>query len=226
MLLKQFFDQESSTYTYLMATESREALIIDPVLEHLDDYLKALNSLDLKLVYCLDTHMHADHVTATGPLRKATACALAMGEQTKAEPIDLRLKDGDHLKINDLDLKAIYTPGHTDDSYCFKIGHRLFTGDTLLINATGRTDFQNGDPYKQYDSLFNKILTLPPETLVFPAHDYNGRTSSTIGNELNNNPRLQVKNAQEYAEIMQGLNLPEPKKIKTAIPKNLKCGLI
>ena len=145
-----------------------------------------------------------------------------MGEKSKSEVIDLKIKENDVIKIDGINLKAVYTPGHTDCSYSFLMKDRIFTGDTLLINGTGRTDFQNGDPYQSYDSIFNKILKLPKETLVFPAHDYNGKKYSTVENEKMNNPRLQVSSANEYAEIMNNLNLANPKMMDIAVPANVK----
>ncbi len=193
MIFEQLFDQKSSTYTYIIASgEGREALIIDPVIEHSDEYSTILNNLDLKLVKVIDTHIHADHISALNELNKRTNCIRVMGEKSKSEVIDLRIKDGEKIKVEEVELQAIYTPGHTDCSYSFLMNDRVFTGDTLLINGSGRTDFQNGNAYDAYDSIFNKLLKLPEKTLVFPAHDYNGKKFSTIENEKNNNPRLQV----------------------------------
>jgi glyoxylase-like metal-dependent hydrolase (beta-lactamase superfamily II) len=226
MIFRQLFDQDTGTYTYIIATgKSREAMIIDPIKSHTDSYIQLLNELDIKLAITLDTHVHADHITASGPLREATGCAYIMGEQTKAECVSVKVNDGEEIKVDGLTLKSLYTPGHTDDSYSYLLGDRVFTGDTLLIRATGRTDFQNGDSFAQYDSLFNKLLKLPEDTLVYPAHDYHGNTVSTIAEERDFNPRLQVKSAQEYADLMAGLNLPLPKYIDIAVPANLKCGL-
>ena len=227
MFFRQFFEPVSCTYTYLLSDENKkEAIIIDPVIEKLDLYLQLFNEYGLELAIVLDTHTHADHITASGNLQKKTNCKVAMGEKTKAECVNLRLKDGEELKLGKLKLMAIYTPGHTDDSFCFRMNDRIFTGDTLLIRATGRTDFQNGDAIAQYDSLFNKILKLPEETLVYPAHDYKGIMVSTIGEEIRFNPRLQVQNVDQYVEIMNNLNLAMPKMINVAVPANLKCGLV
>ena len=191
MIFEQLFDQKSSTYTYIIASgEGREALIIDPVIEHSDEYSTILNNLDLKLVKVIDTHIHADHISALNELNKRTNCIRVMGEKSKSEVIDLRIKDGEKTKVEEVELQAMYTPGHTDCSYSFLMSDRVFTGDTLLINGSGRTDFQNGNAYDAYDSIFNKLLKLPEKTLVFPAHDYNGKKFSTIENEKNNNPRL------------------------------------
>jgi len=193
LIFRQFFDQASSTYTYLLASRpGGEALIIDPVLERVDRYIQLLRELDLRLVKAIDTHLHADHITGLDALRERTQCITVMGEQTKAEIVSIRVTDGDRVGIEGLSLDVAYTPGHTDDSYSYLMPDRVFTGDTLLIRGTGRTDFQNGDPRAQYESLFGRLLKLPDETLVYPAHDYKGDTVSTIGEELAFNPRLQV----------------------------------
>tara|TARA_Y100001970_G_C14199099_1_gene840010 strand:+ start:158 stop:850 length:693 start_codon:yes stop_codon:yes gene_type:complete len=223
MIFEQLFDTKSSTYTYIISSgKGREALIIDPVIEHTDHYIKVLENLELKLVKVIDTHIHADHVTALNELNKRTSCVRIMGENSKSEVIDIKLKDEENVKIENIELRAIYTPGHTDCSYCYLMKDRVFTGDTLLINGTGRTDFQNGSAHDAYNSLFGKLLKLPDETLVYPAHDYNGKKNSTIGNEKNNNPRLQVNSKEEYAEIMNNLNLTNPKMMDIAVPANLK----
>ncbi len=223
MIFEQIFDTKSSTYTYIISSgEGREALIIDPVIEHTEKYLKILEKLKLKLVKVIDTHIHADHITALNELNKRTNCVRVMGENSKSEVIDLKIKDNEKIKIENIELKAIYTPGHTDCSYSYLMNDRIFTGDTLLINGTGRTDFQNGNPYEAYDSLFNKLLKLPEKTFVYPAHDYNGKKFSTIENEKNHNPRLQVKSKEEYAEIMENLNLANPKMMDIAVPANVK----
>ena len=223
MIFNQLFDSKSSTYTYIISSgKGREALIIDPVIEHTDEYVKVLESLDLKLVKVIDTHIHADHISGLNELNKRTNCTRIMGEKSKAEVVDLKLKDNEIINIENIQLKAIYTPGHTDCSYCYIMNDRVFTGDTLLINGTGRTDFQSGSPYDAYESLFNRLLKLPEKTLVYPAHDYNGKKSSTIENEKNNNPRLQVNSKDEYAEIMNNLNLSDPKMMDIAVPANLK----
>ncbi len=223
MIFEQLFDTKSSTYTYVISSgEGREALIIYPVIEHTDEYLKILEKLKLKLVKVIDTHIHADHITALNELNKRTSCVRIMGENSKSEVIDLKIKDNEKIKIENIELKAMYTPGHTDCSYSYLMNDRVFTGDTLLINGTGRTDFQNGSSYDAYESLFNKLLKLPEKTLVYPAHDYNGKKFSTIKNEKNNNPRLQVKSKEEYAEIMENLNLSNPKMMDVAVPANVK----
>ena len=223
MIFNQLFDNKSSTYTYIISSgKGREALIIDPVIEHTDEYVRVLESLDLKLVKVIDTHIHADHISGLNELNKRTNCARVMGEKSKSEVVDLKVKEDDKIEIDKIELKTIYTPGHTDCSYSFFMKDRVFTGDTLLINGTGRTDFQSGSPLDAYDSLFNKLLKLPENTLVYPAHDYNGKKNSTIEIEKNNNPRLQVKSKEEYAEIMNNLNLPNPKMMDVAVPANLK----
>ena len=204
MIFEQLFDTKSSTYTYIISSgEGREALIIDPVIEHTNEYLKILEKLKLKLVKVIDTHIHADHITALNELNKRTSCTRIMGENSKSEVIDIKVKDNEKINIENIELKAMYTPGHTDCSYSYFMNDRVFTGDTLLINGTGRTDFQNGSSFDAYDSLFNKLLKLPEKTLVYPAHDYNGKKFSTIETERNNNPRLQVSSKEEYAEIME-----------------------
>ena len=223
MVFEQLFDTKSSTYTYILSSgKGREALIIDPVIDNTDQYLHLLDKLELKLVKVIDTHIHADHITGLNELNKRTNCTKIMGDNSKSEVVDLRVKEDDNIEIDNINLKVIYTPGHTDCSYSFSMKDRIFTGDTLLINGTGRTDFQNGDPYQSYDSIFNKILKLPNNTLVYPAHDYNGKKSSTIQNERENNPRLQVSSANEYADIMNNLNLSNPKMMDIAVPANVK----
>lgn len=226
MIFRQLFDSVSGTYSYLLASRlGGEALIIDPVLEKVDRYLQLVRELDLKLVKAVDTHLHADHITGLGALRDKTHCVTVMGEQTKADVVSMRLSDGDKLGIEGLSLDVIYTPGHTDDSYSFILPDRVFTGDTLLIRGTGRTDFQNGDPRQQYESIFGRLLKLPNETLIYPAHDYKGETVSTIGEEKAFNPRLQVKSMDEYVEIMNNLKLANPKMMDVAVPANMKVGL-
>ena len=223
MIFEQLFDTKSSTYTYIISSgEGREALIIDPVIEHTKEYLKILEKLKLKLVKVIDTHIHADHITALNELNKRTSCTRIMGENSKSEVIDIKVKDNEKINIENIELKAMYTPGHTDCSYSYLMNDRVFTGDTLLINGTGRTDFQNGSSFDAYDSLFNKLLKLPEKTLVYPAHDYNGKKFSTIETERNNNPRLQVSSKEEYAEIMKNLKLANPKMMDVAVPANVK----
>ena len=225
MIFKQVFDTKSSTYTYIIASaEGREALIIDPVLENVEDYIKILNQLNLKLVKVIDTHIHADHVTGAGKLRDKTKCVTIMGEHTPTDAVEVKVKDGEIIKLDKLNFRALYTPGHTSDSFCFLMDNYLFSGDTLLINGTGRTDFQNGNSKDAYNSIFNRLLKLPEETLLYPAHDYKGQTFSTIGKEKRSNPRLQVKNVDEYIEIMNNLNLKKPEKIDYNVENNLKLG--
>jgi len=225
MLFRQLFDRDSSTYTYLIARRvGGEALLLDPVRGALSQYLRLIDELELRLVFAVDTHVHADHITALGDLRTETSCATLMGAQSKAECVSRKISDGERLSVDGLELRALHTPGHTDDSYSFVSNDRVFTGDTLLIRGTGRTDFQNGDAGAQYESLFGKLLQLPEQTLVYPAHDYKGWTVSTIGEERAHNPRLQVRSKQAYIELMQGLRLPNPRLMDTAVPANLACG--
>lgn len=225
MLFRQLYDLDTGTYTYLLAERpGGEAVIIDPVLEQMNAYLQLLRELDIRLVKAIDTHTHADHVTAMGKLREVTGCVTLMGEQTKAECVSLRVRDGEAIRVGALTLRALYTPGHTDESYSFLMDDRVFTGDTLLIRGTGRTDFQNGNARAQYDSLFNKLLKLPEETLVYPGHDYKGWTVSTIGEEKRYNPRLQAQSVDAYVNVMNNLNLPNPKYMDVAVPANLACG--
>ena len=223
MIFEQLFDTKSSTYTYILSSgKGREALIIDPVLEHTDQYINLLNKLELKLVKVIDTHIHADHITGLNELSERTSCTKIMGENSKSEVVDLRVKEDENVKIDNINLKVMYTPGHTDCSYSYLMNDRVFTGDTLLINGTGRTDFQNGNARQQYDSIFNKLLKLPENTIVYPAHDYNGKKHSTIGSERKNNPRLQVNSVDQYVEIMNNLKLANPKMMDVAVPANLK----
>ena len=227
MIFKQVFDQKSSTYTYLIASsKGREALIIDPVLENVEEYLKLLTELDLKLVKVIDTHIHADHVTGATKLKDKTQCTTIMGENTPANSVEIKVKDEEIIKLDHLKIRALYTPGHTSDSYSFLMDNYLFSGDTLLINGTGRTDFQNGSSKDAYDSIFNKLLKLPDETLLYPAHDYNGEKVSTIGKEKKQNPRLQVNSVNEYVDIMNNLDLRKPEKIDFNIASNIKLGSI
>ena len=225
MIFRQFFDSISSTYTYLISSGyGREALIIDPVLEKTDQYIKLLNELNLRLVKVIDTHIHADHISGLAELRDKTKCITIMGEQAPANVVSMHVKDNEKISIENIKLTALYTPGHTNDSYSFLMNDRVFTGDTLLIKGTGRTDFQNGNPYDQYDSLFDRLLKLPEKTFIYPAHDYKGESVSTIGEEKKFNPRLQVSSAQEYALIMNNLNLANPKMMDIAVPENKNLG--
>ena len=225
MIFKQVFDKKSSTYTYLIASsKGREALIIDPVLENVDNYLKLLTELDLKLVKVIDTHIHADHVTGASKLKDKTKCVTIMGENTPADSVEIKVKDEEIIKLDHLKIKTLYTPGHTSDSYSFLMDDYLFSGDTLLINGTGRTDFQNGNSKDAYNSIFNKLLKLPEETLLYPAHDYKGEKVSTIGKEKKQNPRLQVNSVDEYVDIMNNLNLKEPSELENNVSRNINLG--
>ena len=222
MIFRQLFDHISSTYTYLIAERNKgEALIIDPVFEHINRYIKLLEELDLKLVKVIDTHIHADHISGINELKKKTNCTTIMGDKVKADIVSMKVSDNEIIKVDNLKIKAMYTPGHTSESFSFLMEDRIFTGDTLLIRGTGRTDFQNGSPSDSYESIFNNILKLPEETLIYPAHDYKGETVSTIKEEKNFNPRLQVKSKQEYVDIMNNLKLPNPKMMDIAVPINL-----
>jgi len=225
MIFKQVFDNNCSNYTYIIASaKGREAVIIDPVIENVNDYIKILLELDLKLVKVIDTHIHADHVTGASKLKEITNCTTLMGEHTPADMVEIKVKDDEIIDIDDLKIRSLYTPGHTSDSYSYLLNNSLFTGDTLLINGTGRTDFQNGSSKDAYNSLFNKLLKLPEDTVVFPGHDYNGKFSSTIGQEKKFNPRLQVNSVDEYVEIMSNLKLSKPKLIESNVSRNIKLG--
>jgi len=231
VLFRQFFDSESSTYTYLLASASgREAVIIDPVKQQVEQYLMALEQLDLKLVYAIDTHTHADHITGLGDLRNATHCVTLMGEFTKAECVSRGVKDGELLAVDGLELRALYTPGHTDESFSFVLNPKqplaVMTGDLLLIRGTGRTDFQSGDAGRSWDSIVNTLFRLPDTTLVYPGHDYKGWTASSIGEEKRYNPRLVGKSRSAYIELMNNLNLPNPRLMDVAVPANLACGQV
>jgi len=225
VIFQQLFDQASSTFTYVLASrKGGEALIIDPVLEHVQEYLDFMERMELKLVKAADTHVHADHITGLGELRDKTRCITVMGEQSPVDVVSMRVREGDTIDIDGVSLSVLYTPGHTIDSYSFQMPGRIFTGDTLLIRGTGRTDFQSGDPRAQYDSLFNKLLRMPDATLVYPAHDYKGETVSTIGEERLRNPRLQVRSIEQYVELMNSLDLPNPKMMDVAVPANMAIG--
>ena len=227
MLFRQLFDKSSSTYTYLIASaKGREALIIDPVLDNIEQYIKLLNELDLKLVKVIDTHIHADHITAASKLKNKTNCTTIMGEHTPSDTVEIKVKDNDIICVDKLEIKVIYTPGHTKDSYSFLMDDCLFSGDTLLINGTGRTDFQGGNSKDSYNSIFNRLLKLPEETLLYPAHDYNNQKVSTIGKEKKFNPRLQVDSVSEYTDIMNNLNLSKPKLMDINVASNIKLGAI
>jgi glyoxylase-like metal-dependent hydrolase (beta-lactamase superfamily II) len=232
MLYRQIFEPISSTYSYLLASGcGREAVIIDPVLDYMDHYVRIISELDLKLVRAIDTHTHADHITALGKLREELDCVTIMGEFTKAECVSEHVRDGDVIDVDGIKLKAIYTPGHTNESFSFLYEaedqqSRVFTGDVLLIRGTGRTDFQGGNPHESWNSIVNKLFTLPDDTLVCPAHDYKGWTVSSIGEEKHYNPRLAGKTEAEYVEIMNALDLPDPKMMDVAVPANLICGVL
>ena len=226
MIFKQVFDTKTSTYTYVIASaKGREAVIIDPVIENVNEYIKLLKELDLKLVKVIDTHIHADHVTGASKLKQATNCVTIMGEHTPSEAVEIKVKDNELIKIDGLEIKSIYTPGHTSESYSFLLDNYVFTGDALLINGTGRTDFQNGNSKDSYHSIFDKLLKLPADTLLYPGHDYNGKKVSTIGNEKKFNPRLQVKNVDEYIEIMTNLNLTKPDMMDSNVNRNIQLGI-
>ena len=225
MIFKQLFDTKSSTYTYLISSgNGREALIIDPVLENVNEYINILKELDLKLVKVIDTHIHADHVTGASKLKDITKCTTIMGDHTPADSVEIKVKDDEYINLDNLKIRAMYTPGHTSDSYSFLMDNYLFSGDTLLINGTGRTDFQNGNAKDAYNSIFNRLLKLPDETLLYPAHDYNGERVSTIGKEKKQNPRLQVNSVDEYIEIMNNLDLKKPTELETNVARNIKLG--
>ena len=225
MIFKQLFDSKSSTYTYLISSgNGREALIIDPVLENVSEYINILKELDLKLVKAIDTHIHADHVTGASKLKNITKCSTIMGDHTPAVSVEIKVKDDEYINLDNIKIRAMYTPGHTSDSYSFLMNNYLFSGDTLLINGTGRTDFQNGNAKDAYNSIFNRLLKLPDETLLYPAHDYKGEKVSTIGKEKKQNPRLQVESVDEYIEIMNNLDLKKPAELESNVSKNIKLG--
>ena len=225
MIFRQLFDLESSSWTYLVAARAGgEALIIDPVIGLTDMYVELLGQLDLRLALAIDTHTHADHITALGGLRERTGCELVMGEFTQASCVTRRVRDGEIIACDGLRLEAIYTPGHTDESFSFRLADRVFTGDVLLYRGTGRTDFQGGDAHKSWDSIVNKLFRLPDDTLVYAGHDYKGWTVSTIGEEKRFNPRLAGRTEAEYVGIMHNLHLPKPKMMDIAVPANLACG--
>ena len=225
MIFKQLFDQKSSTYTYLIASaKGREALIIDPVIENVNQYVQLLKELNLNLVKVIDTHIHADHVTGASKLKDITKCTTIMGDHSPANTVEIKVKDDEYINLDTLKIRAMYTPGHTSDSYSFLMDNYLFSGDTLLINGTGRTDFQNGDSKDAYNSIFNKLLKLPDETFLYPAHDYKGEKVSTIGKEKKQNPRLQVSSVDEYVELMKNLKLKKPTEIDFNVAKNINLG--
>jgi len=225
MIFKQLFDTKSSTYTYLISSgNGREALVIDPVLENVNEYINILKELNLKLVKVIDTHIHADHVTGASKLKDITKCSTIMGDHTPAESVEIKVKDDEYINLDNLKIRAMYTPGHTSDSYSFLMNNYLFSGDTLLINGTGRTDFQNGNAKDAYNSIFNKLLKLPDETLLYPAHDYKGEKVSTIGKEKKQNPRLQISNVDEYIDIMNNLDIKKPAELDFNVSRNINLG--
>ena len=225
MIFRQMFERESSTYTYLVGSEG-EAALIDPVREEVPRYLQLLSELGLRLVVAIDTHVHADHVTGLGELRAQTGCVTVMGERAGSDCVTRKVRDGEVIAVGALRLTALATPGHTDDSMSYLMGDRVFTGDTLLIRSTGRTDFQNGDPEAQYESLFERLLRLPEATAVYPGHDYKGWTVSSIGEERAHNPRLKATTREAYVAQMRALKLPNPKLMDIAVPANLACGRV
>ncbi len=227
MIFRQLFDMDSCTYTYLLGCqETKKAVLIDPVKVQMASYMRLLQELGLTLEVAMDTHVHADHITALGQLRQETGCRTMLGKQTKAECVSETFQEGDTIQVGQqITIKPLYTPGHTDDSYCFVVDDKVFTGDTLLIRGTGRTDFQNGNAMDQYHSLFDKLLMLPDDTIVYPGHDYRGNTKSYIGEEKAHNPRLQVQTVDAYVELMNHLDLPNPKYMDVAVPSNLGCGV-
>jgi sulfur dioxygenase len=232
MIFRQLFEPQSSAYTYLVAcSETREAALIDPVLETVERDLQLLDELGLTLKYTIETHIHADHVTGAGRLRDAAGSKAAVPERSGANHADVLLREGEPLDIGRLRLHPLYTPGHTDDHHCYMVEAdgiaRVFTGDAVLIDGCGRTDFQNGDAATLYRSVHDKIFSLADDTLVYPGHDYQQRRVSTVGQERARNPRLGGgKTVEEFVAIMAGLNLPRPKKIDIAVPANRECGEI
>lgn len=231
MIFRQLFDHSSFTYTYLLADKATgEAVLIDPVVEKVEDYLRLLTELNLTLHSVLDTHTHADHISAMGLLRKKLGCTTMLGAQSKNDCVSQTFNDGEVITVGSIHITALHTPGHTDDSYSFAINRDgqqcLFTGDTLLIRGSGRTDFQQGDAAQQYHSIFNKLFSYPDDTLIYPGHDYKGWTVTTVAEEKANNPRLQVASMEEYKKIMDNLDLPNPKLMDIAVPANQACGKV
>jgi glyoxylase-like metal-dependent hydrolase (beta-lactamase superfamily II) len=232
MLFRQLFEPQSSAYTYLIACErSREAALIDPVLETVDRDIELLQSLGLTLRFTIETHIHADHVTGASRLRDRTGCLCAAPERSGVDDVDVGVREGQPIRIGGLELEPLYTPGHTDDHHSYFLetsdGGRVFTGDALLIDGCGRTDFQNGDAATLYRSVHEKLFSLPPDTLVYPGHDYQQRHVSSVGQERERNPRLgSGKTIDEFVAIMGGLKLPRPKKMDVALPANRECGQV
>jgi glyoxylase-like metal-dependent hydrolase (beta-lactamase superfamily II)/rhodanese-related sulfurtransferase len=227
LTVKQLFDRESCTYTYLLIdAETGEGAIIDAVLETFDRDLQIINELGVELLYAIETHAHADHITSAGKLREMTGARLVYGESTGIQAIDIALGDGDTVRLGHYQIRAISTPGHTNGCTSYFCDGMLFSGDTLLIRGCGRADFQDGDPGTLYDSITQKLFTLADDTIVYPAHDYNGRTSSTIGEEKTWNPRLGGNRTRdEFIAIMNNLNLDMPKRIHEAVPANMSVGI-
>jgi len=225
-MFKQFYDEVSSTLTYLLADdESKQAVLIDPVTDNIDEYLNFLREEKLDLVYALETHVHADHITGGGKLKALTHAKTAVSHACGADSADIQLQDNDEILFGAEKIKVIATPGHTPGSLSFLWRDRLFTGDSLLINGCGRTDFQGGDAGKLYDAITLRLFSLAPETLVYPGHDYNGRRVSAIAQEKLINPRLANQSKAEFVHLMENLNLPKPKLIDIAVPANRKCGV-
>ncbi|MBE9057047.1 MBL fold metallo-hydrolase [Sphaerospermopsis sp. LEGE 08334] len=226
MLFRQLFDKESSTYTYLIANETtKAAVLVDPVLEQVERDLKLIEELGLTLHYCLETHIHADHITGTGKLRELTGCLGVVPANAPANCADQQMQDGEILQLDSIVIEAIATPGHTDSHLAYLVNkERLLTGDSLLIRGCGRTDFQSGNAGILFDVITQKMFTLPDETLVYPGHDYKGFTVSTIGEEKQYNPRFKGHNRESFIQLMNSLNLPNPQKMMAAVPANEKCG--
>jgi glyoxylase-like metal-dependent hydrolase (beta-lactamase superfamily II) len=231
MIFRQLFEPQSSAYTYLIACpDSREAVLIDPVLETVERDLQLLEELGLTLRYTIETHIHADHVTGASRLRERTGCRCALPEKSGADHVDLEVREGEPIRVGAVDIDPLYTPGHTDDHHAYYVadgGGRVFTGDALLIDGCGRTDFQNGDSAILYRSVHEKIFALPGETLVYPGHDYQQRRVSSVAQERERNPRLGGgKSLEEFVAIMDALDLPRPKKMDLAVPANRECGQV
>lgn len=226
MIFQQLFEADTCTYTYLLGCErTREAVLIDPVFGEVDHYLALLQRMDLRLVYTLETHVHADHITASGKLRRLLGSRSVLHAAGGAECADVLANDGDVLQVGDLAIEVLYTPGHTNGCTSYRVGDKVFTGDTLLIGGCGRTDFQQGDPGKLYDSIHGKLFSLPPETLVYPGHDYRGNTVSSIGQEMAENARLGGGRSREaFIQLMNNLKMDYPRHIDRALPANQACG--
>ncbi|OCQ97746.1 Zn-dependent hydrolase [Nostoc sp. MBR 210] len=226
MLFRQLFDVETSTYTYLIADlGTKTAVLVDPVLEQVERDRQLLQELGLTLKYCLETHIHADHITGTAKLREITGCLGIVPENAQAGCADRLIKDGEVIELGKIKVEAIATLGHTDSHNAYLVnGTHLLTGDSLFIRGCGRTDFQSGNAGMMYDAVTQKLFTLPDETLVYPGHDYRGHTVSTIGEEKQLNPRFAGRNREEFIQLMANLNLPNPKKIMEAVPANQRCG--